>query len=49
MNGKIVYKNFSNSNGDESFEIDISKIPAGLYSIQVSGAESSAKGVITKL
>ena len=49
MNGKIVYKNFSNSNGDESFEIDISKIPAGLYSIKVSGVESSAKGVITKL
>jgi len=49
MNGKIVYKNFSNSNGGESFEIDISKIPAGLYSIKVSGAESSAKGAITKL
>ena len=49
MNGKIVYKKYSRSSDGASFEIDIPKIPAGIYTLDLSNAEFTLKRVITKL
>ena len=47
MNGKVVYSKIHPNN--ELTQIDVSTLPAGVYSVEAKGGNTTTKSIITKL